>query len=159
MKKKIKNETAFRLSVAGFTTLSVSLLIMPVQGLHFLPGIVFWIGLLAGVGGQVFLCWRLRERNVPRRKRRWGLVTLCANRWAKLADYGLMLSLLTTVLAVLKNGAACFCYVAMAATVFCFCMHCVLNGRIFAYLVKQGCFRKKPDHKNIRKKEMESDEA
>ena len=42
-------------SVLGFLLMSASLLVMPVKVLGFLPGLLFWAGLLAGIAGQILL--------------------------------------------------------------------------------------------------------
>lgn len=152
MKMRSKTGRLLAASAMGFSVMSASLLIMPVQGLGVLPGILFWAGLLAGVLGQILLAVSLRKQIGRAKGFRWGLTTFGANRLAKLADFGLLASLLAAVVTLTISPAAYICYVALAATLFCFCMHCILNGRAFGYVLGHDRSRRKPDHNNQKEK-------
>lgn len=133
-------------SILGFLLMSVSLLLMPFQRLGFLPGILFWTSLLAGVVGQILMVRILRKRAIQ--STGFGLATFFANPWAKLADIGLLVSLLAATLALTLCPAAYICYAGLAAAAFCFCLHCILNGRIFGYVMEYDRSRRKPNHNN-----------
>lgn len=133
-------------SVLGFLVMSLSLLLMPVKGIGFLPGCLFWAGLLTGVAGQIQLM-PVKPRHTGKEKgTRCGLTTFFANPWAKSADIGLLVSLLTAMLTLAICPSAYICYVALAAAVFCFCLHCILNGRAFGCVMGHGRFRRKSEH-------------
>ena len=133
-------------SVMGFLLMSVSLLVMPVKGLGFLPGLLFWAGLLLGIAGQILLVLNQPRHTGKDKGIRCGLITFFANPWAKVADIGLMVSLLAVVLTLAACPTAYICYVALAAAAFCFCMHCILNGRVFGCVMGHGRSRRKSDH-------------
>lgn len=148
MKNKSLSKKLLMGSVAGFLILSVSLLLMPVQGLGILPGLLFWAGLIAGIAAQGLLHLKLRRGLRTGKRSRCGLLTFGTNRLAKLADVGLLVGVLASVVTLTVSPAAYICYVALAAAVFCFCMHCVLNGRTFAYVTEHDHSRQKPDSAN-----------
>ena len=139
-------------SVTGFLVMSMSLLLMPFQKLGFLPGIIFWAGLLSGVIGQGLLARTLRKSQSKAKGGRWGLLTFCANPWAKLADVSLLASLLAAFLTIKLCPAAYICYVTLAAVAFCFCLHCIFNGRVFGCVVGHDRSRQKPEYNNQREK-------
>lgn len=148
MKTKYKERKLLACSVLGFLMMSLSLLLMPVQMLGFLPGILFWVGLIAGVAGQILLALTLRECLGKSKGIRWGLLSFCTNPWAKVTDIGLLVSLLATVLILSIWPAAYICYVVLAVAVFCFCLHCIFHGRIYNYVMECDYFRRKPDQNN-----------
>lgn len=129
-------------SVVGFLTLSVSFLLMPVAGIGYLSGILFWAGLILGISMQVVLDMRRRAlfaryhaSGRQMQKRRNGMFSFWSNPAAKVADVGLALGIVATILVfAITKGVGYGCYICLAATVFCFCMHCVLNGRNYFHV-------------------------
>lgn len=152
MRMKSRPMLLLMCSVAGFLTLSVSLLLMPVPGLAFLPGVLFWAGLILGLGAQFLLHLVLRKKLRAGKRGRWGLLRVCSNNWAKLADIGLLVSVPAAALTMTLSPAAYICYVALAAAVFFFCMHCVLNGRTFGCVMGHDRSRRKSDNSNQNEK-------
>lgn len=148
--KSFKTSKVLTGSILGFMVMSVSLLLMPVNKQGFLPEILFWAGLLTGITGQILLVFDLRK--CLGKEARWGLLTFCANPWARLADGALLLSLLAVVLTLTLCPAAYICYVALAASVFCFCLHCILNGRVYGYVMGYDRSQRKPDRNNQEEK-------
>lgn len=148
MKIETKERKLLACSVLGFLMMSLSLLLMPVQKLGFLPGILFWAGLVAGIAGQILLALTLRECLGKYKGIRWGLLCFCTNPWAKVADIGLLVSLLAAVLILSLWPAAYICYVMLTVAVFCFCLHCIFNGRIFNYVMGHDYSWRKPEHNN-----------
>lgn len=148
MKTNVRGKKLLLGSVAGFLVLSASLLLMPLPGLGFLPGVLFWAGLLAGIAAQFLLHLKLGRDLKKGKPSRCGLLTFGANRLAKLADIGLLVSVLASVVTLNFSPAAYICYVALAAAVFCFCMHCVFNGRTFGHVMGHDRSRQQPDRVN-----------
>lgn len=130
-------------SVVGFLIMSASFMLMTVKSLNHLPGMMFWGGLVMGIGTQIVLEIRRRaffaSYHVKRQrmqKPRNGLLTFGSNKFAKAADMAMVIGFLGTILAILlTRGVGNICYVLISFTVFSLCMHCVLNGRIYVYVM------------------------
>lgn len=137
------------ISIGGFTVLAISFMLMPVEGVGFLPGILFWAGLLTGVVLQIVLETRrnslFAKYNVKRetmQKARNGLLSFKSNSLAAVADAFLIISVVATILAfILTKGTGYLCYVCLSALVLSFCMHCILNGRIYVFVKNQNKIR------------------
>ncbi len=142
-------------SIAGFFLLSVSFMLMPIDQLGFLPGILFWSGLIIGTALQIILEVRRRslfsKYNIKRKtmqKPRNGLLSFACNRIATIADIALLVSLVASVPAFLLTHARGYvCYVCLALLVFSFSMHCILNGRIYFYITNQTNIRQMLEQK------------
>lgn len=149
MKQNHTDRILFGVSIGGFAILAISFMLMPVEALGIVPGILFWGGLLIGAVLQVVLENRRRslfnQYNVKRKsmqKARNGLLSFGSNSLAMIADIVMGISVVATVLAfVLTNGTGYLCYVCLAALVFAFCMHCILNGRIYIFVKNQNKVR------------------
>lgn len=138
-------------SIGGFALMSTSFVLMPLDktveiydSMDIIPGIMFWAFLMLGVVGQVLLTIR-RKRFLETnrsdsglRKERIGLISVFKNVPAIIADVGFVISLVAFVLAInVTNGIGFICYILLAICVFTFCLHCILNGKNFFYVVKQ----------------------
>lgn len=150
MKQYIKDEYWFAASVAGFGILSGSFLLMPLQWSHAWSGLLFWIGLILGTAAQIMLhrCYKHhlhsgRERKRGQRKtaaeamkpQQPGMIRFFSNKEAKIADIILAAGLLGTAISIaVTNGVGYSCYVFIGISVFSFCMHCILNGRMYLYV-------------------------
>lgn len=138
------------ISIAGFAAWSVSFILMPIEGMGFFPGMLFWSGLMTGVFFQIVLEARRRalfaKYNVKcktMQKVRNGLLSFGSNKIAIISDDILAVSMVATILAlVLTRGYAYICYVMIAITVLSFCLHCVFNGRIYVYVKNRDRIRK-----------------
>lgn len=142
MKNPIVDRILLAISLLGFLCMSASFMLMPIEALTLLPGILFWSGLLVGIATQVLLAVRRRSffagRKQQRRQlqaRRNGLLTFGANGPALVVDCLLGVSLVALVLTfVLTKGYSPVCFVCITATLLTFCLHCILNGRIFYHI-------------------------
>ena len=131
------------ISILAFLTMSVGFLLMKVVSLVYLPGIFVWSGLLIGVVFQVVLVVRRRrfyhQSGVKAEKRKragLGVFTFASNRLAMVADILLLISVGAVVIAyICTKGIGWSCYIAISVAVFTFCLHCILNGRVFYYVV------------------------
>ena len=164
MKRVQTDRTLLALSIAGFFFMSASFLVMPFSALGFLPGILFWGGLL--IGGALQIALEVRRRAFfasyhvkckSMQNPRNGLVSFAANTPAKIADCALLGSLLATAVAfILTGGTGYVCYILIAATVMAFCLHCILNGRIYFHSKNQPVVQRVLEERNL-KKEGETD--
>lgn len=136
-------------SIGGFAVLAISFLLMPVEELGFVPGILFWGGLIIGAALQIMLETRRRslfaKYNVNRKtmqKPRNGLLSFASNRIAAIGDGLLAVSAVVTVAAfILTKGTGYLCYAGLSMLVFFFCMHCIFNGRNYIYVKNQTKIR------------------
>ena len=153
--KKVQTDGLLLLtSIGAFAMMSVSFLLMPFDGLRFVPGLLFWLGLTGGLATQIVLGLRCgasrpagRKSCKNKRKSRIGLLTFGSNMAAKIVDIALLAStVIMTLTFVITKGYGYICYVFTATTVFAFCMHCVLNGSIYRCVKDKICVRrvKKP---------------
>ena len=140
-------------SVFGYLVLSVSVLLMPKVAdapagslWRVLPGGLFWGGLLLGSLFQILLALRYRSwrrKQGIKKKGRVGLIGFFRTPLAREADVLLVVSgsaLLVVMLFV--SDAAYICYVLLGLTIFAFCMHCILNGRVFCSMLKRKALDK-----------------
>lgn len=94
-------------------------------------GIMFWSGLLIGVGSQVLLWLRLRHLI----RGRIGLLCFFRNRYGAIADIVLALSLIGVILILIfQTKAELLEMIIWALFIYSFPTHCVLNGRKFNYI-------------------------
>lgn len=138
-------------SVGAFLMLAFSFLLMPIQTLEFLPGCLFWTGLICGLVTQIVL--------TARRKRRWtgkkkgGFFQLFANRRTRIADTVMLAGGAAFLIAMLlTQGGGYICYVLMGITLFAFSLHCVLGGRNYDYAMNREPFPVELNKKKVKKK-------
>lgn len=149
MKQNQADRVFLSLSICGFLLVSVSFLLMPVDAVGFLPGLLFWGGLVVGVIFQIVLEARRRaffaKYNVKREKMqkpRNGLLTFGSNLPARIADYAFLAGLIATVIAfIVTKGTGYVCYIGISIVFLSFCLHCILNGRNFFYVQNQKKIR------------------
>lgn len=149
MKQNKVDRLLLGISIGGFAVLAISFMLMPVEALGFMPGILFWGGLLTGVVLQIVLETRrnslFAKYNVKRetmQKARNGLLSFRSNSLAAVADIFLIVSAVATILAfILTKGTGYLCYVCLSVLIFSFCMHCILNGRIYIFVKNQNKVR------------------
>ena len=156
MKQNKANCLLLGVSVGGFAVLAISFLLMPIEKLGFIPGILFWGGLLIGVVLQIVLGARrnslFKKYNVKRKtmqKVRNGLLSFGSNKPALIADCCLIASVIASILTfILTKGTGLVCYVCISVLVFSFSMHCILNGRIYVFVKNQDRVRQVLEQKN-----------
>ena len=148
--KRIKTDRMLlSISVCGFLAMSASFALMPWEAVPLLPGILFWSGLVIGISMQILLETRRRAffsgykaNRKSIQKPRNGLLSVCSNREATVADVSLVIGSIGTVFAfVMSAGTGVECFYCIALTVFLFCLHCILNGRIYFHAKNQGKIR------------------
>lgn len=165
MDKKQINQILLGLSLGGFFLQSLSFLLMTLEDTGIVPGLMFWIGLLAGCSLQIVLAVR-RRRFLAKHpaaaeklsKGRIGLLAFATNRLAMVADILMCVGFAATVLAmILTKGTGDICFALIAITVFAFCMHCVLNGKIYRFVM--GKLREYPKQKRVNSMEKKEGEG
>ncbi len=127
-------------SVVSFFGVGVSIGCMFVEG--YIPGITFWICLLAGTTLQIivsFRCRRLRSElaNVP--KHRIGLLSFGRNIYGLTADLVTVIALASFIIADVLKGALALQLVLLGWIVFGFSMHCICNGNNLDILMRYAC--------------------
>ncbi len=140
-------------SMGSFFLMSLSFLIMPItipniepQILDIIAGSAFWSFLIIGVAMQIVLA--RRRKAWSRRNHLWlnqkslyskvGMIAFAQNVFGCIADVMLGLSLIFLIIAlVLTKSTGYICYIAFAIFVFAFCLHCILNGKVFYFIHNQ----------------------
>ena len=159
MKRITIDRTLLVLAVLAFFLMSVSFAFMPIAGIGWIPGVLFWGGFLSGIILVVLLEVRRRaffiackEDYKRLQKPRNGLLSFGSNLPAIVADCLLAVGVLATVLAfVLTEGTGLACYSCISVTLFSFCMHCILNGRIYVYSKNRDKIRRLLEQKIVKK--------
>lgn len=162
MKRRKTDCLLLAFSIIGYLFMSISFVLMPMNGVGIIPGALFWGGLLVGVALQIALEIRRRKffakcnANYKRmQKSRNGLLSFRSSQVAAIADYVMIAGFIATILAfVLTKGTGVICFTFIAITLFAFCLHCILNGRIYFYSKNQPKIRQALEERN-RKKEGE----
>ena len=104
-------------------------------------GIIFWLGLIAGVVFTILLSKQIKATGIHKGK--IGLITFFSNPIAIIFDCLMILSFIGSVLIVVFQSEQLIGYFVIALFIFSFEMHCVLNGKNYLY-IKQ----KKQEEKN-----------
>lgn len=145
MKRRRTDRILLGISIGCFLIMSVSFLLMPIEAIPMIPGLLFWLGLILGVAFQIvlearrrafFKSYEVNRKNMQ--KPRNGLLTFGSDVAATIADRAMIICLVAMILVfVFTKGYGYICYVFITATLFSFCMHCVLNGRIYFHAKNQ----------------------
>lgn len=157
------------ISIGSFFLMSVSFLLMPIdfaakglQIFNLLIGIMFWAFLILGIVTQAMLNKQRKSWLVRNRIRRFqfrgkiGLISFLQNLPACIADGILVLSIIGLIISIIAtNGIGYTCYIFMAMTVFSFCMHCILNGKVYYFLTNQEKILKTSQQKRLDEEEKE----
>lgn len=142
-------------SIVSYFLMSVMFLLMPLDNMvpslrdskaTIIVGIGFWGFMMIGIAAQIILAMRrkawYRSRHISERRssvRKLGVISFGANVIAVIADIGALISLCGLIVSVIFTDAAGYmCYIFLAAFSFTFCMHCILNGKIFYYVQNQN---------------------
>ncbi len=160
-------------SIGSFLLMALSFLVMPLKMpniepriLNIIIGSMFWGFLIIGVAVQVILAQRRKtwiRRNHLRRNRNFlyskvGVLAFAQNIFGCIADAILGLSSISLIIAlVLTRSAGYICYVALAVLVFAFCLHCILNGKIFYYVQNQDKILSEREREQQSKQEKENE--
>lgn len=135
-------------SIASFLLMSITFMFMPLDssGVYqadwysIAVGACFWIFLILGIVTQFILSKRRRDwyriqRVKSRNYKRIGLFAFFQNKFAIVADVAVVISLVGfTATMFITNSVGYTCYVFLSLLVFTFCMHCILNGKIYYHI-------------------------
>lgn len=152
------------ISIVGFLLMSLTFLLMPLndtppeEGINFfkiIVGLMFWLFLIVGVVTQIILLKKFKKHEKKKGKRRIGLLSFLQNREAAIFDLLCFIGLIAVAyISIFTDGTMYFAYVSMTVFVFSFCMHCILNGKIYNTL------KKKPtQNPKINKEEKHNDKV
>lgn len=167
MKRRKQDIILLCVSLGSFFLMSLTFLIMPItipniepRILNVIIGSAFWGFLIIGVAMQVILAQRrkawIRRNHLMHDCKsinsKVGIIAFAQNIFGGIADAILGLSLIFLITAlVLTKSAGYICYIAFAMFVFAFCLHCILNGKIFYFIQNQNTFFLKQKENNIKK--------
>lgn len=158
MKRKQADRILLYLSIGAYAVMSISFMLMPIDAIGRTPGVLFWGGLLLGILFQLISETRRRRflsrcRINPKKMQnpRNGLFTFSSNKYTKVADWILLVSLVCTILLFLiTRGTGYLCFVFISISTMAFCMHCIFNGKIFFYVRNQSKILHLLEQKRVR---------
>ena len=102
-------------------------------------GICFWIFTICGVGLQAALALQVRRARKQSLSKRLGLIHFNSNKSALISDIVFAVSfVIFLILVIFTSGTSIFAYVVLAILFLSFCMHCILNGSTYAYLINEN---------------------
>lgn len=142
----------FHISAISFSVLSLCFLFLPYNsadgGLplkNIITGIIIWLSLASGIVSQILLSVRLKGKiksDSTIKKQKIGLITFISNRYAFIADALLAVSIILFILSIfLSPYFGYFNYIIWCILTFSLSMHCILNGKIFNYLLHKNAFK------------------
>ena len=131
------------MAIAGFAVMSGSILLMPLE-LGALSGFLFWGGLIWGCACQA----GLRTGGGPRK---WGVFRFFPGKPGKIVDTAMILLMAGAAAALAADGYAYLCCVLLAAAVFAFSLHCIVNSQNFVKLFGSETDRTQTDQLEPRK--------
>lgn len=145
MSKRMTGKRLLILSLAGFLCTALSFPLMPnmrEEGLlQVLPGLLFWAGLLLGIGSQISLSaqrkhWAEKEpeRGGEIQKRLPGALCFFQNTEGKISDIALAISVTGLAVCFAARVDGLFVFLFMGLTFFSFCTHCIYNGKNILYI-------------------------
>lgn len=106
-------------------------------------GSCFWLFLILGVITQIVLSKHYKivfgkKQTKEDKQPKLGLISFFKNGFATLADLLMAISLIGLIVSmILSNSSGYICYIFLALLAFSFCMHCILNGKIYYQIQKQ----------------------
>ena len=167
MKRKKTDELLLILSVFCFLLLGLTFILMPIDSdateaetsvITLVTGVLFWFSLVMGLVTQVILSVRRKKNLSVNRKDglKIGFISFFKNIYATIADIGMVCSLIGLVITMIVTQSTGFlCYVFAGIFVFLFCMHCILNGKVFYYIShsNKSSFKKRANNLENKGKE------
>lgn len=135
-------------SMVSFFFMSASFLLMS-STLSLIAGIMFWICMVIGIVTQIVLArnykkWCFKNKAWRAYRQKVGALVIGKNVFAKIADISLIAATVGFTIAMnFTNGAGYSCYVLLAMMVYAFCMHCILNGKVYSYIFNKDMEIKK----------------
>lgn len=167
MRKRSSDVLWLWISIISFFAMSVMFLIMPIGSATtdvrevntlFIVGGCFWTFMVIGVIAQIVFskkrkAWYKAQRiNIKRSSvKRVGAISFFSCREAVIADLIVIAALTGLIVsALLTHATGYVCYVFLALLSFAFCMHCILNGKIYYHITHhfdaKGTHAKKDMH-------------
>ncbi len=152
--------TWFWISISSFFLMSASFLLMPLEitlkydVMTIMPGLLFWLFFVLGVIGQVVLGirynrWFMNQEINTRKsvRKKLGFLAFGQNKAAICVDAIVILSIVLLIAATyITHGTGYVCYILLAMCVFTFCLHCILNGKVYAYISKYYFMKGETSH-------------
>ena len=152
MERQKKDRILLYISIVCFFLMSLTFLIMPMKVpeeksklFNGLIGGTFWLTMLGGIIMQIILSKRRASRKIKDAaygkfgyRPKIGIFAFAQNPDALTADILCAVSFIAFIGAVIMTRATGYsCYIALSAFIFTFCMHCILNGKIFNHIQYQ----------------------
>ncbi len=134
------------ISIICFFLLSVSIFLMYFNRNDWnytnkTAGILFWAALIGG-GLAQFILWLsykkwMRKNKIRRKKKRKaGVRCFFSDRNAAIADI-IMFAMIIAVVIVFLTAGEFERYIVLSLFIFSFCMHCILNGKLYYHALNQ----------------------
>lgn len=153
MKKERKDLVLIFILFLSLCVFSVSFLLMSIKNENtsdklsiysLIAGIIFWTSMLILIVVQIILSLRMKKWMKKYKIKQFrdaskiGIISFFKNTYAIVADVLMVISLtVLVVLIVVTQGTGYICFIAIAIFVFSFSMHCVLNGKVFYYVINK----------------------
>lgn len=153
MIKKDIDKILLLASILCFLLLAVSFLLMPLEGktisanvsvYSLIAGLTFWLSLIGGTVTQCILAKQRKKwfskHHIKRVKHsdKIGLISFMKNIYAVVADILVAISIIGLVISVIATQSTGYaCYVFVSLLVFSFSMHCILNGKIYYFVINK----------------------
>lgn len=134
-------------SICSYFIMAASVFLLPfsrkadssdLSAVGYILGIVFWFGILSGIVFLVLSWMKIRKQNNYqnwKEKTHPGVISFFKSRGGSIAD---ICFLLTVVLLIISDYVMHLPYgivlVFLFLTLYSFCLHFVLNGRVYRYL-------------------------
>lgn len=162
MERQKQDKILLCISIACFLFMSLTFLIMPIEIpegnarlLSCLVGAAFWTTMAAGIIIQIILSRRRihweKEHALFQKHGfhiRIGVCAFAQNLYALAADVLCAISLIAFIGSmIITKSTGYSCYVTLSVFSFAFCMHCILNGKIFDYVQNQDKILAQQGHK------------
>ncbi len=132
-------------SAVSFFILSLSFLFLPVEGVVsnsvklIILGVVIWLFLIIGILSQIKLSLWFKKsvkKDGISDKGRIGVLCFLQNTYSTLADIICAVSLIGFIVsAVITHLFGYINYVLLFVLIFSFSMHCILNGKVYNYII------------------------
>lgn len=151
MIRKQTDNILMLISILFFLMFSISFLLMPlgeetsngkISVYTLVVGLMFWISIIMAIVIQCILSYRMKKRVMIHStekeilEQKIGLVSFFKNIYAIVADVIMIVSLIGLIIAMISTqGLGYVCYIFISLLVFFFSMHCILNGKVFCYII------------------------
>ena len=153
MIKKYTDKILLVASMLCYLVLAISFLLMPLEGkiiaanvslYSLIAGLAFWLSIIGGIATQCILANRRKKwfskHHIKRVKHsdKIGLISCMKNIYAVVADIFVAVGVIGLIVSVIATQATGYvCYVFVSLLVFSFSMHCILNGKIYYFVINK----------------------